>query len=145
MANLSAISLFTGAGGLDLGFEAAGFETRVAIEMDERCVETLRANRAWPVIARDVGQVSTQELLATAGLAKGEADVLIGGPPCQPFSKAGFWASGKPSASTIRERQLSTITFVFSRRSNLGPFFWRMSKGLAFVEKMRVYVTSTTR
>lgn len=104
---LKAISLFTGAGGLDLGFEAAGFETAVAVEMDSRCVQTLRANRPWPVIERDIGHVTTEELLEAAGLAAGEADVLIGGPPCQPFSKSGFWATGQsrrlddPRATTI--------------------------------------------
>ena len=107
MTRLTTISLFTGAGGLDLGFEAAGFDTRAAIEMDTRCVETLRANRPWPVIARDVGEVSTEELLKAADLEVGEADVLIGGPPCQPFSKSGFWATGEarrlddPRATTI--------------------------------------------
>ena len=107
MKRLSAISLFTGAGGLDLGFEAAGFDTAVAVEMDARCVETLQTNRPWPVIARDVGHVTTEELLTTGGLSVGEADVLIGGPPCQPFSKSGFWATGEarrlddPRATTI--------------------------------------------
>jgi DNA (cytosine-5)-methyltransferase 1 len=47
---LAAISPYAGAGGLDLGFEAAGFDTRVAVEMDDDCVATLRANRRWPVI-----------------------------------------------------------------------------------------------
>lgn len=88
------ISLFTGAGGLDLGFEAAGFETAVAVEMNGEAVDTLRANRPWPVIDRDIHRVGSDELLATAGLAPGEADVLIGGPPCQPFSKSGYWSSG---------------------------------------------------
>jgi DNA (cytosine-5)-methyltransferase 1 len=107
MRPLKTISLFTGAGGLDLGFEAAGFETAVAVEMDARCVKTLRANRRWPVIDRDVGFVTTAELLETGGLKAGEADVLIGGPPCQPFSKSGFWATGEarrlddPRATTI--------------------------------------------
>lgn len=107
MTKLRTISLFTGAGGLDLGFEAAGFETAVALEIDARCVATLRANRAWPVIDRDVLQVPTAELLAAGRLEIGEADVLIGGPPCQPFSKSGFWANGEarrlddPRASTL--------------------------------------------
>ncbi|SEP22584.1 DNA (cytosine-5)-methyltransferase 1 [Methylobacterium sp. UNC300MFChir4.1] len=102
-----AISLFSGAGGLDLGFEAAGFRTVVALELDARCVETLRANRPWPVIERDIAKVTTKELLRTGGLKPGQADVLIGGPPCQPFSKAGFWATGQarrlddPRASTL--------------------------------------------
>lgn len=103
----TAISLYTGAGGLDLGFEAAGFDTRVAVEMDGPCVETLRANRDWPVIDRSIHDVSSDELLRTAGLGVGEADVVIGGPPCQPFSKAGYWASGDarrlddPRADTV--------------------------------------------
>lgn len=107
MTKLRAISLFTGAGGLDLGFEAAGFETAVALEIDARCVATLRANRSWPVIDRDVLRVPTSELLAAGDLGIGEADVLIGGPPCQPFSKSGFWASGEarrlddPRAGTL--------------------------------------------
>jgi DNA (cytosine-5)-methyltransferase 1 len=107
MNRLRAISLFTGAGGLDLGFEAAGFETAIAVEMDARCVETLSANRSWSVIQRDVGRVTTRELLEAGGLKGEQADILIGGPPCQPFSKSGFWATGEarrlddPRATTI--------------------------------------------
>lgn len=89
-----AISLYTGAGGLDLGFEAAGFHTAVAVELDPEAVTTLRANRSWPVLDRDIHSIGSPELLAAAGLGEGEADVLIGGPPCQPFSKSGYWANG---------------------------------------------------
>ncbi len=92
--SLRAISLFTGVGGLDFGFEAAGFETAVAVEMDAVSCRTLRLNRNWPVIERDIHQVSSRELLRIARLKKGQADVLIGGPPCQPFSKSGYWARG---------------------------------------------------
>lgn len=95
------ISLFTGAGGLDLGFEAAGFETTVAIEMDPDAVATLRANRSWPVLDRDIQTVPSHEILTVGGLAVGEADALIGGPPCQPFSKSGYWAMVTPCGWTI--------------------------------------------
>lgn len=91
---LKAISLFSGIGGLDFGFEAAGFETTAALELDRFSCETIRQNREWPVIEKDVNLVSSKELLDTAGLRAGEADVLIGGPPCQPFSKSGYWARG---------------------------------------------------
>ncbi|MGH1574132.1 DNA cytosine methyltransferase [Methylobacterium sp. P31] len=105
---LTAISLFTGAGGLDYGFEAAGFRTAVALELDRRCCETLRHNRpSWPIIQGDAAAITTDEVLTAAGLQVGEADVLIGGPPCQPFSKSGFWATGStqrlddPRATTL--------------------------------------------
>jgi DNA (cytosine-5)-methyltransferase 1 len=88
------ISLFSGAGGMDYGFEAAGFETAVAVEFDHDCCETLRANRSWPVIERSIFEVPTEELLGAGNLRAGDADLLIGGPPCQPFSKAGYWAKG---------------------------------------------------
>lgn len=109
MAELSAISLFSGAGGLDYGFEAAGFSTRAAVEADADCCATLRNNRAWPVIERYIEEVPSGEILQAAGLKRGEVDVLIGGPPCQPFSKAGYWASGDtkrlkdPRAGTLNE------------------------------------------
>lgn len=101
------ISLFTGAGGLDLGFETAGFETAVAVELDGDAVATLRANRDWPVLDRNIHDIPSDEILAAANLDVGEADVLIGGPPCQPFSKSGYWANGDslrlddPRAGTI--------------------------------------------
>ncbi|MCC7380189.1 MAG: DNA cytosine methyltransferase, partial [Deltaproteobacteria bacterium] len=88
------LSLYTGAGGIDYGFEAAGYRTTVALEMNPACCRTLRHNRLWPVIERSILDVPTKELLDTAGLNVGEADVLIGGPPCQPFSKSGYWANG---------------------------------------------------
>ena len=105
---LKAISLFTGVGGLDFGFEAAGFETAVAVEIDAVCCRTLRLNRGWPVIERDIHEVTSTELLQTAKLKEGEADVLIGGPPCQPFSKSGYWARG--DAMRLDDPRSDTLT-----------------------------------
>lgn len=102
------ISLYSGAGGLDYGFEAAGFETGVAVEMDHDCCETLRRSRPrWAVIERSIFDVPTDEMLEAAGVRPGDIDLVIGGPPCQPFSKAGYWARGDslrlddPRASTL--------------------------------------------
>jgi DNA (cytosine-5)-methyltransferase 1 len=103
-----AISLFTGIGGLDYGFEAAGFETAVALEFDRACCRTVRANRPWTVIEDDIHRVSSAEILSKGKLAIGEADVLIGGPPCQPFSKSGYWASG--DAKRLGDKRADTLS-----------------------------------
>jgi len=91
---LKAISLYTGVGGLDFGFEAAGFRTAVAVEMDPVSCRTIRLNRKWPVLEGDIHQISSKAILDAANLRRGEADVLIGGPPCQPFSKSSYWVRG---------------------------------------------------
>jgi len=108
MAPPRIISLYTGAGGLDLGFEAAGFETVAAVEFDHDCCETVRANRPqWNIIERSIFDVPSEELLDVGGAKRGDIDLLIGGPPCQPFSKSGYWARGDslrlddPRASTL--------------------------------------------
>lgn len=79
---------------MDHGFEAAGFSTRVAVERDPDCCETLRRNRPWPVIQQDIFDTPTPQILSAAGLRRGQVDLLFGGPPCQPFSKAGYWSKG---------------------------------------------------
>jgi DNA (cytosine-5)-methyltransferase 1 len=140
-----ALSLYTGAGGLDLGFEAAGFETAAAVEIEPEAVATLRANRSWPVIDRDIHTVTSQEILATAGLVEGEADVLIGGPPCQPFSKSGYWASGDtkrlddPRAGTMGAylRVLrDTLPKAFLLENVPGLAYRGKSEGLELVERV---------
>lgn len=85
------ISLFSGAGGMDIGFENAGFEIAVAVEMDPSCCDTLRTNRPnLPIINKNITEVATDEILSSAGLIPMEAALVIGGPPCQSFSLAGL-------------------------------------------------------
>jgi len=104
---LTVVSLYSGAGGLDYGFEAAGFETRTALEMDADCCATLSINRSWPIIQEDIGHVQSSRILKSARLHKGDVDVLIGGPPCQPFSKSGYWVSG--DARRLQDSRAGTL------------------------------------
>jgi DNA (cytosine-5)-methyltransferase 1 len=132
---LKAISLYTGAGGLDLGLEAAGFETSVAVEIDKDCVETLRLNREWPVVNRSIHDVSSADLLGTARLEPGEVDLLFGGPPCQPFSKAGYWASG--DSRRLDDPRADTVAAYLRVLRDTRPraFLMENVAGLAFQGK----------
>ena len=85
------ISLFSGAGGLDIGFENAGFSIAVAVEMDPACCDTLRFNRPdLPIINKNIIDITGADILEKAGLKPLEAALVIGGPPCQSFSLAGL-------------------------------------------------------
>lgn len=116
------ISLFSGAGGLDLGIERAGFKTVAAVEWDEDAAdsmeknapnyfpelrEVLRAN-LYPLAAGGDNGVTTKDILKAGGLnTRNRPELLIGGPPCVAFSKSGFWLDWKrdgidPAASLLQ-------------------------------------------
>lgn len=87
---MNIIDLFSGAGGLSLGAARAGFSVRAAVELDRHAIQTHIRNFPGAVhLAKDVSKLGGAELLALSGLAEGELDGLIGGPPCQGFSSMG--------------------------------------------------------
>jgi len=88
------VSLFCGIGGLDLGFESAGFEVAVAIDNNPKVLELYRLN--FPdttVLCQDIGNISAAEIREIIQNKypdwDGEITAVIGGPPCQGFSVAG--------------------------------------------------------
>ena len=129
------LSLYTGAGGLDYGFEAAGFKSTVAVEWDHDSCKTLRSNRKWPVIERDIFEVSSEEILEIGGFGKGEVDVLIGGPPCQPFSKSGYWANG--DAGRLSDSRSNTLAAYIRVIEDTLPrvFFLENVEGISYSQK----------
>ncbi len=88
------LSVFSGAGGLDLGLEAAGFRNIGCIEVDEHARTTLKNNRPrWPILTPcEVMEASNAITPRTLGLRRRELSLLAGAPPCQPFSKAAQWS-----------------------------------------------------
>ncbi len=141
---LSVISLFSGAGGLDFGLEAAGFDAAVCLEMDRWCCITLKANRNWTVIEDRIENVSSEAILTAGKLKPREAALLVGGPPCQPFSKSGYWVKGDsarlndPRAQTLEEymRVLEdTLPAAFILENVFGLAYKGKDEGLIFLRE----------
>ncbi|MER6132174.1 DNA cytosine methyltransferase [Streptomyces sp. NPDC001815] len=83
-----AVDLFSGAGGLTFGLEKAGWTVAAAVDFDERALETHAANFPGMSLHMDLGDPSERDrLVELVGPAK--IDLVAGGPPCQPFSRAG--------------------------------------------------------
>lgn len=86
-ASFTAIDLFCGAGGLSEGFRQAGFHILAGQDCDEVAGETFSStHRGAAFVGGPIQDVTSKQLLRAAGTAKGEVDVIIGGPPCQGYS-----------------------------------------------------------
>ena len=112
--------------------------------MDLIACRTVRLNRSWKIIEADITNISSKQILSGGELRAKEADILIGGPPCQPFSKSSYWASGDtgrlddPRAQTLRHylRVLQdTLPRTFLLENVLGFSYSGKSEGLDFIRR----------
>ena len=154
---LSTIALFSGGGGLELGFAAAGFDIRVSTDIDRISCATLEKNMRGrkrffsfhPVITEDITNLSANELLKEGGLSEGEVDIVIGGPPCQAFSVSGQRRGlADPRGQLILEfsriiEELNPQVFIFENVHGLtslhnGKVLRELKKRLSMKDKYRV-------
>jgi DNA (cytosine-5)-methyltransferase 1 len=143
---LKCVSLFSGGGGLDLGLEAAGFETVFATDIDEHSCNALITNKKFcketkrpflskaKIICKDVTQISGNEILESIGMGKGELDLLAGGPPCQAFS-----VFGKRMGRNDPRGQLVFHYLRLLREVQPKAFVFENVAGLLTVEKGGVF------
>lgn len=99
--NIRVISFFTGAGGLDLGFDMAGYDVVYATDIDKASCETLKENLGDLLSANTVVECIDIRDLDPSTLPT-DIDLVVGGPPCQSFSASGRRAGG--AAGTLDER-----------------------------------------
>jgi DNA (cytosine-5)-methyltransferase 1 len=96
---MGCVSLFSGCGGLDLGIERAGFRVTLAVDNEPVCAESYKAN--FPHASFYLGSVTdfVRDLRTGSLLDDGEEiELLVGGPPCPPYSKSRFYRKEKPRA-----------------------------------------------
>lgn len=144
-----ALSLFSGAGGLDVASELAGVPVVLSTDFDHDCCETLKLNSNFfkqsKVLMGDLHKIDSSQLQKRVNEVPHEKFIVIGGAPCQPFSKAGYWVGNEkhrgindPRASLIDEylrviQDLEPDGFVFE---NVEQLLAKQNKPIvdAFVE-----------
>jgi len=121
-SGVAVIDLFAGAGGLGLGAEQAGADLRLAVELDPVACVTLKSNRPHPrvVAEADVTQLTGARLRKMAGLTAREEVIVVGGAPCQPFSKAAYWTE-EGADSAYRRARASGIEGVSRPAAPTAP------------------------
>lgn len=130
------IDLFAGAGGLSIGATDAGCKVHACVELDAVACKTLRANASYhgSVLETDVVGISGLDLRHAAGLAPGDPLIVVGGAPCQPFSKAAYWVEvGEESryrraraAGIAMKRPSAPTEARADARRTLVEEFWRL-------------------
>ncbi len=124
------VSVFSGVGGIDFGFEKAGFETVFASDIWDRACESLKAN--FPnseIICDTIENIDFKKIKKTHK----EIDGLIGGPPCPPFSKSRFYRKEKERGIND-EDGFMTVSNYFRAVEELNPkfFFFENVHGFVF-------------
>jgi len=108
-------SYFTGAGGLDIGFEQASddiiqFKTVFSTDIESDVEQTILTNRAeWNFIRADIRELSPEIVIRKMGK---KPDIIIGGPPCQPFSVAGKQQATKDTLGTLYRHYVEQINLL---------------------------------
>lgn len=156
---INTVSLFSGGGGLDLGFAVAGYNVVFSSDIDPYSCQTLELNSTKKpylnsqavVLGEDVNRLNGSNILSSVGLEVGQLDLVIGGPPCQAFSVFGRRKGlDDPRGKLIKEymrlvQELQPAAFLFENVAGLktihdGALFEEMKNTLSVDGQYRVSI-----
>ena len=114
------VSIYSGVGGIDIGFEEVGFETVFATDIWDRACESFKVTFPKSDIScENITEVNFKKIKSKHGTISG----LIGGPPCPPFSKSRFYRKEKPRGINDTDGFI-TISNYFRAVKELNPRFF---------------------
>jgi len=124
------ISIFSGAGGLDVGFKKAGYDIALSSDNWNIACNTLIENGFKNTICDDISNINFKTIKRNLG----HIDGVIGGPPCPPFSKSRFYLKNKKRGMDDSDGKSSLINFIRSLKE-IKPKFFLFENVFGFVYK----------
>ena len=103
--DIIAVSLFSGAGGLDIASFMAGIPVVSSTDFDADCIQTLKANENLfgntEILEGDLHKIESDVFKDIVRKHEHRKFIVIGGAPCQPFSKAGYWVGKQRDRKSV--------------------------------------------
>lgn len=140
------VSLFSGCGGLDYGFEAAGCTVIFKNDFDKHACRTLRLNSGQSSIMEGpIEELGYADIRNIAGSSRQAVDLVIGGPPCQPFSKSAYWSRG--DTLRLNDPRAGTLAHYFRIIKELRPraFLLENVHGISYTGKEEGFLSILNR
>ena len=106
---IKAVSMFSGAGGLDIGTQLAGVPVLTSLDIFEDSVRTIQQNAYFKNTMHECGDITKIDGSHYSDILRRENPeklIIVGGPPCQPFSKAGYWVTNEKRNSSEDPRNM---------------------------------------
>ena len=128
---MNVISIFSGGGGIDLGFKKAGFDILYSTDIDEVACQTLEHNKIGKIVeCKDIREIDFRAVVQRLGVE--EIDCLVGGPPCPPYSKSRFYRKEKKRA--LEDENAFTLYEYFRALEEVRPkiFFFENVHGFIY-------------
>lgn len=129
MKNVKVVSIYSGAGGIDLGFHKAGFENIFSTDNSKSACDSLEKNKVTKkIVCDDIRNISFKEITKN-----NKVDCLVGGPPCPAYSKSRFYLKNKQRA--MEDENAFTLLEYFRALKELNPKAFLFENVFGFVYK----------